>query len=62
MDLGLKNKTALVTGASAGLGFAAAMALAQEGARVAINSRSLDNLEKAAEKIKAATGYNPPRK
>ena len=60
MDLGLKNKTALVTGASAGLGFAAAMALAQEGARVAINSRSLDNLEKAAEKIKAATGYNPP--
>ena len=46
MDLGLKNKIALVTGASRGLGFATARLLAQE-ARVAINGRNA-GLEKAA--------------
>jgi 3-oxoacyl-[acyl-carrier protein] reductase len=40
MDLGLKGKIALITGASRGLGYATALELAQEGARVAINSRS----------------------
>ncbi len=59
MDLGIKGKVALVTGASAGLGFAAAAALAEEGARVAINSRVLDNLEKAADSIHEKTGYRP---
>ena len=59
MDLGLKDKAALITGASAGLGFAAASALAEEGARVAINSRSMGNLKKAAEKIKKMTGIMP---
>ena len=57
MDLGLKDKCALVTGASGGLGLATALALAEEGAMVAINSRSIDNLKKAAEKIKATTGH-----
>lgn len=56
MDLNLTDKVALVTGASAGLGLAAAKALAQEGAVVGINSRSQENLGKAAEKIKAETG------
>jgi 3-oxoacyl-[acyl-carrier protein] reductase len=60
MDLGIKNKIALVTGASAGLGFAAAQTLAEEGARVVINSRSEENLKKAAERINEASGYMPP--
>ncbi|HQN42534.1 MAG TPA: SDR family oxidoreductase [Anaerolineaceae bacterium] len=56
MDLGLKNKIALVTGASRGLGFATARLLAQEGARVAINGRNAAALEKAAAQIAAETG------
>ena len=40
MDLGLNGKRALVTGASGGLGYATAKVLAQEGARLAINSRT----------------------
>lgn len=59
MDLGIRGKVALVTGASAGLGFAAATALAEEGARVAINSRSADNLKKAADSIHEKTGIRP---
>jgi len=56
MDLGLKNKTALVTGASRGLGFATALTLAREGCRVAVNSRSEENAKAAAEKIASETG------
>ena len=56
MDLGLKNKRALVTGASRGLGFATASMLAREGCRVAVNSRSEENARTAAEKIAAETG------
>jgi 3-oxoacyl-[acyl-carrier protein] reductase len=56
MDLGLEGKRALVGGASAGLGFAAARALAAEGARVAIVSRSVERIQGAAERIREATG------
>ena len=56
MDLGLKDKRALVTGASRGLGFAAALTLAREGCRVAVNSRSEENAKAAAEKIATGTG------
>lgn len=59
MDLGIKGKVALVTGASAGLGLAAAMALSDEGVSVAINSRSEENLKKAAIQIKEKTGTVP---
>ncbi len=59
MDLGLEGKIALVTGASSGLGYATALAFAQEGARVAINSRSQDNLDSAARKIEKATMFLP---
>ena len=55
MDLGLKGKTALVTGASRGLGFATALTLAREGCRVAVNSRSEENAQAAAERITSET-------
>ena len=47
MDLGLSGKTALVTGGSKGIGLACAVLLRQEGARVAICSRSQANLDAA---------------
>lgn len=47
----LAGKVALVTGASAGLGKACALALARRGARVAISSRSVERLEAAQEEI-----------
>jgi 3-oxoacyl-[acyl-carrier protein] reductase len=56
MDLGLKDKTALVTGASRGLGFATARLLALEGVRVALNSRDAEKLAKAAASLKNESG------
>jgi 3-oxoacyl-[acyl-carrier protein] reductase len=53
MDLGLKGKVALVTGASQGIGFGIAAALAAEGADVAVSSRSRERAEAAAERIGA---------
>lgn len=55
MDLELRNKTALVTGGTKGLGLACARVLLQEGVRVAIVSRSRDNLA-AARRALAAEG------
>jgi 3-oxoacyl-[acyl-carrier protein] reductase len=55
MDLGLKNQVALVAAASKGLGRAAALELAREGARVAILARS-DRLQTTAEEIRSETG------
>jgi 3-oxoacyl-[acyl-carrier protein] reductase len=56
MDLGLDGRTALVTGASKGIGLAIAGALVDEGARVAISSRSEERIRTAAEQV-GATGY-----
>jgi 3-oxoacyl-[acyl-carrier protein] reductase len=53
MDLGIKGKVALVTGASKGLGLGVATALAAEGAQVAISSRSREHIESAAVEIGA---------
>jgi 3-oxoacyl-[acyl-carrier protein] reductase len=53
VDLGLNNKTALVTGASRGLGKAVAAALVAEGAKVAICARDTTRLEAAATEIGA---------
>src|SRR2546426_888660 len=51
MDLGLKGRIVLITGGSKGLGLACARAFIAEGARVAIVSRSHDNLEKARREL-----------
>jgi 3-oxoacyl-[acyl-carrier protein] reductase len=51
VDLGLKNKVAMVAGASRGLGFAVAEALARDGALVSIASRDENAIAAAAQKI-----------
>jgi len=56
MDLGLKDKRALVTGSSRGLGYAAALALAKEGCKVAINGRDEAKIKAVAEKVQKETG------
>ncbi len=56
MDLGLKGKKALVTGASRGLGYATARGLALEGASVVICSRNEDNLKASANQITQESG------
>lgn len=56
MDLELKGKVAIVGGASKGLGRACAEVLAEEGARIAVCSRSRTDLDKAASDIRARTG------
>ncbi len=56
MDLGLKGKVALVAAASQGLGLASALALAAEGARVAICARHEETLTQAAHLIRSETG------
>lgn len=60
MDLELKGKRALVVGASRGLGYAVATALAAEGVHVAINSRDAEKLSTAAKQIEAAYGIAVP--
>src|SRR5688572_20834365 len=55
MDLGLRGKVALVTGASKGMGKACAMGLAAEGARVAMCARNEGDLKAAVEEVKATT-------
>lgn len=56
MDLGLKNKRALVTGSSRGLGYAAASLLAKEGCKVAINGRDGEKIKATAEKLAQESG------
>ncbi len=56
MDLGLSGKVAWVTGASAGLGRACALALAREGASVGISARDPQRLAQAARELAAETG------
>jgi 3-oxoacyl-[acyl-carrier protein] reductase len=59
MELGLKGKTALVTGASMGIGRGIATALAREGVRLALVARRGNLLEEVAGEIVAAGGTKP---
>jgi NAD(P)-dependent dehydrogenase (short-subunit alcohol dehydrogenase family) len=56
MDLQLKNKKALVTGSTAGIGYATALQLAKEGAAVIVNGRTAERVDKAIAQIKVETG------
>ena len=56
MDLGIKDRVALVAAASKGIGFAAARALAKEGARVFLCSRDEKRASEAAQRIHDETG------
>ncbi len=55
MELFLNGKVALITGASQGLGYAAALVLSAEGCQVAINSRNLAKISKSAKVIQDET-------
>ena len=52
MDLHLEGKRALVTGSTAGIGFAAALGLAREGAEVIVNGRSESRADASAQRIR----------
>ncbi len=56
MHLGLTGKIAMVAGASRGLGYAVAHALAEEGAMVSMSSRDAEAISAAAQKIQKETG------
>jgi 3-oxoacyl-[acyl-carrier protein] reductase len=59
MDLQLAGKTALVTGASRGIGRAIALGLAREGVKVAVAARRVNLLEELAREIVSARGAEP---
>jgi len=56
MDLGLRDKVAIITGSSRGLGLASAKALAAEGCRVCLCARGDERLRDAASEVAAAGG------
>lgn len=59
MDLGLRGKTAIVTGASQGIGAAIARALHAEGVSMVLVARSLDRLDPMARTLGAQVGQTP---
>jgi NAD(P)-dependent dehydrogenase (short-subunit alcohol dehydrogenase family) len=56
MDLGLTGKRALITGSTAGIGFATAEALAREGAHVIVNGRTQRRVDDALARLRPASG------
>jgi 3-oxoacyl-[acyl-carrier protein] reductase len=56
VDLGLRDKTCLVTGSTAGIGLETARMLAAEGARVIVTGRDEDRVQRAKEQAGAAAG------
>ncbi|MGH7901502.1 MAG: SDR family NAD(P)-dependent oxidoreductase, partial [Thermodesulfobacteriota bacterium] len=56
MDLGLRDKVAIVAASSKGLGKAVALGLAEEGVRLTICARAKDSLDKTAKEIRERTG------
>ncbi len=58
MDLLLKDRIAIIGGASRGIGYGIARTLAGEGAKIAVTARRAADLEKAAQRIRDETGTN----
>lgn len=58
MDLQLKNKTAFISGSTAGIGFSIAKSLAYEGANVIVNGRSEASVKQAIESLKSTAKGN----
>lgn len=58
MELGLKNKVVLVTGGTKGIGLACARAFLAEGARVAVVSRSRENVDRACNELAGVVGVD----
>jgi 3-oxoacyl-[acyl-carrier protein] reductase len=58
MDFGIAGRWALVCGASKGLGYGCALALAREGVNVVVNARTAAPLEDAAARIRTETGVS----
>ena len=56
MDLGIRNKVAIITGASSGIGKAVAREFSENGARVVLTARSEDTLATTVDEIASATG------
>lgn len=56
MDLKLEGKLALVSGSTAGIGYAIARTLAQEGAHVIVNGRTQTAVDEAVERVRSDTG------
>src|ERR1700738_3681556 len=56
MDLGLRDRVALVAASTSGLGYAVAHGLAAEGAKVVVSGRSQERVDKAADAIARETG------
>ncbi|MDQ0063767.1 SDR family NAD(P)-dependent oxidoreductase [Paenibacillus harenae] len=61
MDMGLKNKTALVTGSTKGIGKAIAVELAREGVNVLINGRNEEEVERAVNELKSKFPTTSPQ-
>jgi 3-oxoacyl-[acyl-carrier protein] reductase len=59
MDLGITGRTALVTGASSGIGYGIALALGREGVRLAVSARRAERLDKLSAEIEGAGGPAP---
>lgn len=61
MDLKIKNKIALVTGSTAGIGYAIAKALAAEGAMVFVNGRTNERVNQAVDNLVKETAIKISR-